>query len=646
MKLPNLTHRARASFRCASLGTVNDRRSLQSVVLLPVLFASMGIQMHSAQAYTASVTSDISQSKATVPATGYGIHTSIYDNNMVNGTTTPAAVKASGATTLRYPGGTDADVFHWQTMSFTAGVNGYLNSNDTFDNWMTKLVQPAGCNAIITCNYGTNAAGTGGADPNEAAAWVDYANNTKHYGIKYWEIGNEVPGNGFYGAYWEADDHYTGSSRTGQSALGPVAYGQNVVQFVNAMKAKDSTIKVGIVVCTPGSWPDGVSPDWNTNVFQQCGTKIDFVIIHWYPGGTTANALASSSTIASTVSSLQSKINQYCGSNAPNVKILITETNAGSSAGDGPQQTLFSTDNYLTWFENGALNVDWLELHSNYLSEGVSGLTDDTPGEGYYGAKLASDVARVGDTLCSASSNNSLLKSHVVNRTDNSVGVQLVNDDPSNSATVTVTVNNATLSSSGTRHDFGVANFPSGSMWPNSGMSTSTVTGIGTNSFTVTVPAYTASNIIIPKASGGSNLVANGTYTIVGVQSGKALDDPAGSTANGTQQEIWTINGGNNQKWQLTNLGNNVVKLINVTSGLALEVNGGSTANGAKVDQWSYGGTTNQQWTVVQVSSGVYNLKNVNSGEVLDVIGGNTANGTLMDQWPSSGGTNQQWKFQ
>ena len=494
------------------------------ITVAGTIAAGLMVASPPARAYNASVTGDINQWKATVPSTGYGIHTSVYDNNMVNGTTTPTAVKASGATTLRYPGGTYADAYHWQTNSATAGYSLWINSNDTFDNFMTKLVQPAAANVVITCNYGTNAAGNGGADPNEAAAWVDYANNTKHYGIKYWEVGNEVAGNGFYGSWWEPDWHYTGSTnRTGNSLLGPVTYGQNVVQFVNAMKAKDPTIKVGVSVCTPGSWPDGVSPDWNTNLFQQCGTKIDFVVIHWYPGGTTANALASAGTIASTVSSLRSKINQYCGSNASNIQILITETNAGSSAGDGPQQTLFSTDNYLTWFENGAVNVDWLELHSNYLSEGVSGLAEDTPGEGYYGVQLASDVARVGDSLCSASSNNSLLRAHVVNRYDNSVGVQLINDDPNNSATVTVTVNNATLSSSGTRHDFGVANFPTNSMWPNSGMSTSTISGIGTNSFTVTVPAYTISNFIIPKGGGGG---------------GGAPAAPTGLTATGGNAQV------------------------------------------------------------------------------------------------------------
>jgi len=604
----------------------------------------------SAHAYGVTVTGDLNQTKATVPTLGYGVHTSVYDNNFTP-TDLPGKLQAAGVKALRYPGGSYADVYHWQTNSGTAGSGAYINANDTFDNLMTKDAVPAGCGAIITVNYGSNAAGTGGGDPNEAAAWVDYANNTKHYGIKYWEIGNEIAGNGFYGSWWETDWHSpnnTSASRTGDSRLGPTAYGANTVQFINAMKAKDPTIKCGVSIVAPGAWPDNTSTPWNSNLLSQCGTKIDFVIIHWYPGGSDANALAASSTIAGLVSSVRSVINQYCGSNAPNVQILITETGAGSPTSNGAVQTLFNTDNYLTWFENGAQNVDYLEMHSGFLSEGVSGLADDTPGEGYYGCQLASDVARVGDTLCAASSNNSLLKAHVVNRTDNSIGVQLINDDPSNSATVTVNLSNGTFASSGTRHDFGKANFPSGSAWPSGGMTTSAVSGIGATSFTVTVPAYTASNFIIPKGSGGggSNLIANGTYTIVGVQSGKAVDDPAGSTASGTQQEIWTINGGNNQKWKLTNLGSNVVELVNVQSGLALEVRGSSTSNGAVVDQAAYTGASNQKWTITQVSTGVYTLKNVNSGQLLDVIGGNTANGALLDQWPSNSGTNQQWKFQ
>jgi len=144
----------------------------------------------------------------------------------------------------------------------------------------------------------------------------------------------------------------------------------------------------------------------------------------------------------------------------------------------------------------------------------------------------------------------------------------------------------------------------------------------------------------------GRHTRASVAPTVVGVQSGRALDDPGWSTASGTQMDIWTINNGNNQKWTLNNLGNNTVKLINVFSGLALEVKQSLKTNGAVVDQATYTGAANQQWTVVQVSSGIYNLKNVNSGEVLDVAGKKTADGTLVDQWPSNNGTNQQWKFQ
>jgi len=42
----------------------------------------------------------------------------------------------------------------------------------------------AAADPIVTVNVGT---GT----PQEAAAWVHYANVVKGYGIRYWQIGNE-----------------------------------------------------------------------------------------------------------------------------------------------------------------------------------------------------------------------------------------------------------------------------------------------------------------------------------------------------------------------------------------------------------------------------------------------------------------------
>ena len=145
----------------------------------------------------------------------------------------PTLLKQAGITTLRFPGGSVTDVYHWQTN--TASQGQYINSANTFDAFMGVVTQ-SGAQALVCVNYGTNTAGNAGGDPSEAAAWVDYANNTKKYGVKYWEVGNEVYGNGEYGSAFETDLH---------SDHSPAAYGTNVAQYVSAMKAKDATIKVG-----------------------------------------------------------------------------------------------------------------------------------------------------------------------------------------------------------------------------------------------------------------------------------------------------------------------------------------------------------------------------------------------------------------
>jgi len=73
---------------------------------------------------------------------------------------------------------------------------------------------------LVIVNFGT---GT----PQEAAAWVHYANKVKGYGIKLWEIGNEV------GGQWEAG--------------GPVNsrdYARRYLHYYEAMKAEDPTITI------------------------------------------------------------------------------------------------------------------------------------------------------------------------------------------------------------------------------------------------------------------------------------------------------------------------------------------------------------------------------------------------------------------
>ncbi len=82
----------------------------------------------------------------------------------------------AGMREVRWPGGSASDEYHWQTQAFCNG--GYGNSNSSFDNFMQDVVKPAKLDVSITLNYGSNSACNAGGDPNEAAAWVKYANTT------------------------------------------------------------------------------------------------------------------------------------------------------------------------------------------------------------------------------------------------------------------------------------------------------------------------------------------------------------------------------------------------------------------------------------------------------------------------------------
>jgi hypothetical protein len=144
---------------------------------------------------------------------------------------------------------------------------------------------------------------------------------------------------------------------------------------------------------------------------------------------------------------------------------------------------------------------------------------------------------------------------------------------------------------------------------------------------------------------GGGNLISNGTYTLTSVNSGMVLDVPGASTANSVQLDQWASNGNANQKWQLTNMGSNVVELVNQNSGKAVDVYNSSTTAGAVVDQYTLSGNNNQRWTVVSKGSGDYELINVNSNMALDVVGASKTEGALIDQYTTSGNANQLWEF-
>jgi Ricin-type beta-trefoil lectin domain-like/Phosphatidylinositol-specific phospholipase C, X domain len=139
--------------------------------------------------------------------------------------------------------------------------------------------------------------------------------------------------------------------------------------------------------------------------------------------------------------------------------------------------------------------------------------------------------------------------------------------------------------------------------------------------------------------------IADGTYQVVNVNSGKVLDVSGASLADGANILQWTYYGQANQQWIFTGLGGGSYKIAAVHSGKVLNIDGWSTANGTYVDQWVYVGQGNQVWQVISNGDGSYRILNRFNGLALDVVGLGTADGVNVDQWTWNGGANQKWRI-
>jgi hypothetical protein len=371
--------------------------------LAGVLVATSTGTASMAAGLTDQITVAPAQSLATVPGTAIGINASTYDGSLLD-SQVPGLLHGAGISLVRLPGGSESDQYDWKTN--TDVIGNYTEAVD-FGQFMS-VIQKAGAQAMVTVDYGTGTTigqqdGSGETGPQIAADWVRYANVEHHYGIKYWEIGNEVYGNGTYGADWEADAHCTTTPTGGPVILGsepgqtyncgPATYAANVATYIAAMKAVDPHISIGVVLTAsgaPNNWPDGVtnpvtSPQsWNQTVLSALGSKVGFADVHWYPqnpstitppGPTDAGLLADTAQISAAVSALRTEFATWAGDK--NIPIMITETNSVSS-NPGKQtlsivNALYLEQDYLTWLENGVSNVDWWQIHNGIVTSGDNG---------------------------------------------------------------------------------------------------------------------------------------------------------------------------------------------------------------------------------------------------------------------------------
>ena len=446
-------------------------------------------------AQNVAIAVDASKLVRTVDERVPGLNAVMWDG-LTGSSQTISLLQAADVRTIRIPGGSLSDEYHWRTntnlantWTWSAGFNAFV-----------QLITGLKAQAFVTVNYGT---GT----PEEAAAWVAYANasdtatantlntvigtDAKGYnwqtaanwanlraaapltvndgmnflrmgrasalGLKYWEIGNEN-----YGS-WETDEQAVKND--------PTTYANRAKDYIAKMKAVDPTIKIGVVVVT--SRENASYRNWTPVMLARLkvlGVTPDFVIYHRYeqapaadqPSNPESDAglLQKAKTWPQDAADLRQQLTDYLGAvEGAKVELVVTENNS-VYAKTGKQTTslvngLFLADsvgnilqtefNALLWWdlrngaESGNNNSSSLYGWRGYGDYGILNASYD-PYPTYYAMKLLAKFARKLDTVVSATSNNALLTAFAVKSIEGPLKLLVINKDPANPLNASITL--------------------------------------------------------------------------------------------------------------------------------------------------------------------------------------------------------------
>ena len=362
---------------------------------------------------------------------------------------------------LRYPGGTLSDSFHWadsigpissrgydknlanNTQKVIFGFNEFLNLSQTFN-----------ADPLITINVpsGTSA---------EAAGWVDYADQKHAAGlpmVSYWEVGNEP---------------YIKQTNRPDLWITPSNFISKFNSFIPAMKAVNSNIKVGLPmrVDSINGIPLSAYANYNTTVLSGLTQPIDFLALHYYLPYTSNGsytdeqlflaAMAASNTLNTDINNSVALAHSYLGVNVP---VAVTEFNALFTLNN------VNTNSYIQSLMGALLIVDMVSVFINnsnvifanfwsLLGNYYFGLIDQgfNPRPSYYAMKMLSKLMQgneINNTITAptfsnpsigtvASTNTPLITS-ITTRNNNTTRVLIINKSKTDIAKATILVDTTT----------------------------------------------------------------------------------------------------------------------------------------------------------------------------------------------------------
>jgi hypothetical protein len=124
------------------------------------------------------------------------------------------------------------------------------------------------------------------------------------------------------------------------------------------------------------------------------------------------------------------------------------------------------------------------------------------------------------------------------------------------------------------------------------------------------------------------------------------IDIAGGSTANGGNAQIWTVNASPAQLYSIAyDEESGYFVFTNQKSGKVLDVAGGYANSGSNVWQWESNGSLAQKWAIVRSSSNIFTIRSAIGGCCLDIAGGYAQSGANVQVWEPNGSLAQSWVF-
>jgi len=154
-------------------------------------------------------------------------------------------------------------------------------------------------------------------------------------------------------------------------------------------------------------------------------------------------------------------------------------------------------------------------------------------------------------------------------------------------------------------------------------------------------------SIITQVSNQGSAHISSGTFKIVNQKSKKVLGVAGSSLQDGAKVNQYQPTGAISQRWYLYYEGifklHNSFSIINVNSQKALDNPGSSNQSGTKMQQFTYNAGNNQFFFFEENGDGTVMIRNIASGLWLGIEGASTADGTALIQSGYTGDGSQKW---